>query len=351
MEKKLKFTPIDAMKSINGRGNKRLDILNYVHVKETGLITVTNLDVDYTTSTEDLGIELNQGLYQIVGNEYCQALIDTSELIDNIKIGSKHLARFSVDMDLIKELFSFTSNDEIRPQVQGIQIKQFGYFNKLVLSATDSYMLKSSLINDVRFFTEDGVDFILKKELLKAMVKSKAKTFNINLYEDGCEVSDNDLQNWVLRSKYMDENYPDVEGVVPRKALQEIKVTTKELKDALNTVKPFANKYSCQMMVNCDIDKGILRLSCTDNDRSVSREVSIKANFKKRGLLVPNPFEVQLISSQRVDKFESHSKDQVNDYFSLSAKLFDVSLKYFNQKYTVIAQTGILTPLILRQEN
>jgi DNA polymerase III sliding clamp (beta) subunit (PCNA family) len=297
-------------KKVIGRSGKQLPICDYAHIKD-GWLTATNLfdfvsfgvaykDADLTIPvaktlkilqklkpSDNIGIVDSDGKCSLVVNDKPLFKLDNMKTLDFPMVGAnKTETKLEAgelpieDLQLMKKLLPFASDDELRPAMCGIRMTTDDF------AATTGHVL-TKIKRDGSFtpFIEDEDEkrpfqsqnskegyAIVRREAVKFFPNREAKIYTLGY-------------NWLIfefnglhiATRNIDEKYPNIDAVMPSREdgfATTLMLDRKALLEQLNLADIAANPATHQ--VRFEINNGTLKICAEDIDEGTEYADTLK---------------------------------------------------------------------------
>jgi DNA polymerase-3 subunit beta len=162
------------------------------------------------------------------------------------------------DIEKIKSVLPFVSDDDSRPAMTGINING-------EIAATDGHRMKwvkssGKTKKDFGFILPAGVAKLLKEENYQLNTGESNGTKYIELYTD----------TYSITTKPIDERYPDYQNAIPKENPISVNIEKKDFLESLNLALLAANKTTHQIRIGLKIKEVEISSECLDSSTEFS---------------------------------------------------------------------------------
>lgn len=205
-------------------------------------------DIKFISENENFGI-LFDGKRITVPNKF-----DIKEFPQIPKGEFKCVGNFTKELiSIFKNLLIFVSRDDLKPDLEGIYLKQDKEFSAC---GTDGHVLKKYFNLENFNLAEDISDFegILQTKAVFILEKMVKDYFVLSVSDSG-EWFKFESDGFVLYSRIIDEQFPNVDPVIPKQRDFWVSVDKKELLKIVDASIDFANKTTYQAEITFNENK------------------------------------------------------------------------------------------------
>ena len=170
--------------------------------------------------------------------------------------------KISFSSEKIKKLIDYTisstSNDDLKPSLQGVlfDISE----SKTTLVSTDGHKLSK--------IEYDQTNSLIEKIIIPTKFLKLLQSFLIDNKNTDIIISENHVQayfgNIKLSSRLINDQYPDYQKVIPKNNENEIVVNTQEFINSLKRVSVFSNKKTKQAVLKIEDNKILIKAEDTE---------------------------------------------------------------------------------------
>jgi len=178
-------------------------------------------------------------------------------------------------LQLFRQL-DFVSNDELKPALNGIWIKQD---DTLVSCATDGhYMEFAENLQDIENYKMTGnFEGILPAKVIGIMAKFFRSNVTVSCSENYiCFELPNKIQ---VYSRLVDEQYPDIDAILKQPKSNTITLDKKELLKAINSCLPFTNSETKLGVLS--VKNGSIDISAKDVEKAIDFNTNVPTLNRK----------------------------------------------------------------------
>ncbi len=268
----------------------------------------------FSSDSESFNISIKTafGKYSMKGLDYHEYLSlpelfqsekpDITKIINPIDEETKKKAALISMKDITwaaERTYFCVSNDDFKPAMTGVLFQFQG--NKVNFVATDGYRLTKATVlsNDLNVFPENlnvivparTVELLRKADddVIISFIEQNEKTTHVRF----------DINNTVIITRIIDENFPKYENVIPQDCPYLLKVSKKDIIPALRRVSLFASSY--QKLIKFDINPDSLTLTSEDPEVGTQAQETIPCEFNSEHFLIGFNYELFLEAAQNIE--------------------------------------------------
>ena len=229
--------------------------------------SLKNENLSFMLKGNNIEIRTDFGEYKIMGQNSEEFPAETRlDKSDKVSFSSNKIK------ELIDYTISSTSNDDLKPSLQGVlfDIKE----SKTTLVSTDGHKLSK--------IEYEQSNSLMKKIIIPTKFLKLLHSFLYDNKNTDIIVSENHAQayfdNVKISTRLINDQYPDYEKVIPKDNENEIIVNTQEIISSLKRVSVFSNKKTKQAVLN--IKENSIVIKAEDAETAASAKETISC-FKK----------------------------------------------------------------------
>jgi len=203
--------------------------------------------------------------------------------------------------EMVQNTIFACSQKETRPVLTGVNIKTKD--NKLIVNATDSYRVAYQSID---YQEEKDFNITVPAKYLIEVIRSVGNDKEIKIALDNQQIFFI-LSNAIIKTRLLDDAFPEVEKLIPTKYTQTLKVDSRELLNQLDRTSFI--KGEGKSVVKFNISKECVDITSKDAIGSFFGKMSV-VSFEGE------PFKISCSNQYLIDAVKTISSDVVTICFS-----------------------------------
>ncbi|MBN2786933.1 MAG: DNA polymerase III subunit beta [Paludibacteraceae bacterium] len=257
------------------------------------LKSIPEQPITFEINSSSIRVKYNGGHFELVSQDPAEfPIMPKAEKAQNFEISS---ALLHEGIDSVK---AFCEENELKPTLGGVFIKQEN--DSISFVATNATYLAL-----YEYYLTEGltkITCLLSKKIINILsnISSTDEFITFMISEKNIEVS---VGGFEITSRQIEGNFPNYKNVIPTINTNIIKVSTSEIKDAIQRVSIFANQNSKLIVFN--ISPKELKITAQDIDFSISAEESVgclESNIKSLKIGFRMDFILQAVSHIKTDE-------------------------------------------------